>query len=83
MGPEGDRAKERSGAGFLEPLPEEVTITFDDLPFDQGLRRLLGDRGKNGPRSRRRSWTASISTRSSVEPSCVVPVYEVRLKDCS
>jgi len=29
---------------LLEPLTEEVTIAFDDLSLEQGLRRLLGNR---------------------------------------
>jgi hypothetical protein len=29
---------------LLGPLREEITIAFDDLPLEQGLRRLLGNR---------------------------------------
>jgi hypothetical protein len=29
---------------LLTPLTEEITIAFDDLPLEQGLRRLLGNR---------------------------------------
>lgn len=29
---------------LLAPLREEITIAFDDLPLEQGLRRLLGNR---------------------------------------